>query len=308
MPRSIWDVLGIDATTNVRDIKRAFAAKLRSTSPESDPTGYMELRDAFEAAKRQVQYGLVDAPDEIGPPDVEAAAPGPAIAVPPPSPQQQAFDELRSLLRNRDFEAFLTRVRQIQDSELFATLDEQTIFIGEVALMVQQPDMQESSWRGRLAAQLGAREHENIFPEYSHYWFAYEALLKSFSELRNSAVQARADDRFSSSPGYLHVYHVLTSPFDSERLGALTRSRNYHAIAEWIFERARSDSSIAIPAENQEWWERTAMAGHHRPEAQEEATVPPSSGDSTKFPVWSAIWLIIVTLMWVARCSGTHSG
>ena len=307
MPRSIWDVLGIDATSNVRDIKRAFAAKLRVTSPESDPAGYMALRDAFEAAKRQAEHGEGDSLEETGSLHLEASRPERTVTVASPSPQQQAFDELQALLRDEKYEAFLSKVAQIQDSELFATLDEQTTFIGELAMMAQQPGAQDATWRGRLAAQLGAREHENLFPEYSHYWFAYEDLLKSFSELRHSAVQAHADERFSSSPGYLHVYHVLTSPFDSERLGALIRSRNYHAIAEGIFERARSDASIVIPAENREWWERTAMAGHHRPEAQEQIPTPPASDDSRKVPMW-AIWITLVLLMQLARHCGTQSG
>jgi hypothetical protein len=305
MPRSIWEILGIDATANVRDIKRAFAAKLRVTSPEADPAGYMALRDAFEAAKRQAEYAADEACDQIMPVGVEATRPEPAATLPPPSPQRQAFDELQALLDAQEYEAFLSKVAQIRDSELFATLDDQTTFIGEVALMVRQPGAQDAAWYGRLAAQLGAREHDNIFPEYSPYWFAYQDLLKSFSELRNSAVQAHADDRFSSSPGYLHVYHVLTSPFDSERLGALLRSRQYHAIAEGIFERAGSDPSIVIPAENRDWWERTAMAGHHRPEAREEIPMPQS--ETRKFPMW-AIWITLVLFMQVARYCGTHSG
>lgn len=50
---SIWDILGLDGQpANLKDLKKAYAKKLRVTRPEDDPAGFMELRDAFEHAKQ----------------------------------------------------------------------------------------------------------------------------------------------------------------------------------------------------------------------------------------------------------------
>lgn len=47
---SIWDTLGITAESNERDIKRAYAKRLKQTRPEEDPEGFQALRQAYEEA------------------------------------------------------------------------------------------------------------------------------------------------------------------------------------------------------------------------------------------------------------------
>lgn len=64
-----WTILGIRATTDEREIKRAYAAKLKTTRPEDDPLAFQELRDAYEAALRIARYAAdhgydVDEDDE----------------------------------------------------------------------------------------------------------------------------------------------------------------------------------------------------------------------------------------------------
>ncbi|UHA75067.1 J domain-containing protein [Paenibacillus sp. 481] len=49
----IWDVLGIEPTKDMSVIKKAYAAKLKIHHPESDPSGYQQLREAYDTALRQ---------------------------------------------------------------------------------------------------------------------------------------------------------------------------------------------------------------------------------------------------------------
>jgi hypothetical protein len=314
MVHGLWDTLGIAETTDERAIKRAYAAKLKVTSPESDAAGYMKLREAYEAAKIYAAH-MRDSEETPGwPPTDTPAIPSPASTEPtaleeqPPSPQQLALAELQTLLSSNEPEEFVRKVEAVRDSQVFEALDAQNDFVGEVALLVQRSNIKDIQWIGRVAKALGARERDNMFAWGSLYYFAYEELLRCYSEARHAAAQAhiRSHDEVANSPGYLHVYHVLTAPFDSERLMALTRSQTYHRLAEKILERSGSDPSIAIPAENREWWERTRMAGQHKPgHEMEAATTTVSTGQTPEIPGW-LIWIILwICIQAVRMCTSS---
>ena len=46
----MWRVLGIDATTDVSIIRKAYAAKLKTCRPDEDPEGFQSLREAYDKA------------------------------------------------------------------------------------------------------------------------------------------------------------------------------------------------------------------------------------------------------------------
>lgn len=71
MLQGIWEVLGIPPTEDIRAIKRAYAAKLKSYQPEDDPEGFRRLHAAYEAALNRAQAQLRPAPFMPPPPPPE---------------------------------------------------------------------------------------------------------------------------------------------------------------------------------------------------------------------------------------------
>jgi len=45
-----WDILGMEPTESTRDIKRAYAKKLKNTRPDDDPFGFQQLHNAYKTA------------------------------------------------------------------------------------------------------------------------------------------------------------------------------------------------------------------------------------------------------------------
>ncbi|MBK1813110.1 hypothetical protein JHL18_21040 [Clostridium sp. YIM B02505] len=49
---SMWQVLEIEPTGEVKEIKRAYAKKLKKTNPEDDPEGFQVLKEAYDSCLR----------------------------------------------------------------------------------------------------------------------------------------------------------------------------------------------------------------------------------------------------------------
>jgi len=60
---SPWGVLGIETTSDQTLIKKAYARRLKQHHPEDDPTGYQNLREAYDSAVQWAKFNL-DSADE----------------------------------------------------------------------------------------------------------------------------------------------------------------------------------------------------------------------------------------------------
>ncbi|KQQ87409.1 hypothetical protein [Massilia sp. Leaf139] len=93
---NVWALLGIAPTADEREIKRAYARKLKLTRPDDDPAAFQALNEAYQMALRMApHYAQAEEPDEADEQDkqdnggwIEQAEPEPVAAqLHEPAPQ-----------------------------------------------------------------------------------------------------------------------------------------------------------------------------------------------------------------------------
>lgn len=53
--KTCWQMLNIEATTDVEIIRQAYLSLLPSFHPENDPQGFKQLREAYEIALQETK-------------------------------------------------------------------------------------------------------------------------------------------------------------------------------------------------------------------------------------------------------------
>ena len=173
MRTSVWRELAISPSTDEREIRRAYARRLKIVHPEDDPEGFQALRAAFEQALNHARHAAWeadngwnddDAVDEGL--DAPAAPLGENHAPPPATPSTEASPQdpalVAEMARDRaDRDEHQRRCDALSEALRQAAPDSETVLTALVAVFRSPAlgalDVHDSTehWLDQLAAQRG---------------------------------------------------------------------------------------------------------------------------------------------------------
>ena len=172
MKPSIWRELAISSTTDEREIRRAYARRLKIVHPEDDPEGFQALRAAFEQALNHARHAAWEAENGWDENDAvdEGLDASPAPAVEDLAPVEAPRDEgphrdpllVAEMARDRaDRDEHQHRCDALAEALRRPTPDDEEVLTALVAVFRSPAlgalDVHDSTehWLGQLAAQRG---------------------------------------------------------------------------------------------------------------------------------------------------------
>jgi hypothetical protein len=71
--KTFWDILDTSSDADLRQIKRAYAVRLKTIRQEDDPAAFMELREAYDRARTALEQPQTSPPPMVDPDDPQPA-------------------------------------------------------------------------------------------------------------------------------------------------------------------------------------------------------------------------------------------
>lgn len=225
-----WARLGIEPTTDLAAIKKAYAARLKITRPDDDAEAYQALRATYERAQQWVR-SQADLPVESAPPPPAATEPADVTAAAPPlASPSDTIRRLHELWEQQGGSALWAQWPEVramlEDQPLDASAEWSAHFAHWVVHHPQLPDAFVAALDGHFGWQEDFRVERQIGPQLAEA--VQHALRERHAqpepldeELQEQLKPLQQLDRLRSHRGARLWFALLLQPMFARLLSAL---------------------------------------------------------------------------------------
>jgi hypothetical protein len=275
---SIWDVLGLDPTDDEREIRRAYARRLKTVHPEDDPEGFQALRSAHDQAMDMARRGFARGSRGGARTSAAQAPDSPAPAVEsepePPARSRQArpalSDDLRAELEaRRGHEVEHARLRDALVRRINAPEPNAEATLAALLALLRSPAMaalhvheRTEAWLSELIGNSGDSVDVLVEPAIAFFGWSHDNLGYGYA---GHAVLARRDSleavRSFTQPGHRlnPAYRALSGRIYNLRLLGFRLTFGLRRQVQELFESYDVDYgplANRLDGEAVAWWRR----------------------------------------------------
>ncbi|WP_322843517.1 J domain-containing protein [Pseudomonas sp. B33.4] len=161
MALNCWAILGLEADSDLRSIKRQYAALLKVHRPDEDPSGFQRLREAYEQAMAWSRHMATRHSPDGQEPAVQTQPPAPALAPPLEIERDPAERQAAQLLEGVCVDQLAERFAQARVSHCERAFEDQLLML---CLSPRDDRMQLAAWALEHFNWLSAWQREDLSP------------------------------------------------------------------------------------------------------------------------------------------------
>lgn len=214
-----WSQLGLSGPSDLPEIRRAYAEKLKTTHPEDDPEGFQRLHSAYQLASRMARQQKRQGAAAPPKPQAERPAPPPPPEAPTPPPEEEDFDFDQLLQEDEepsrpqpeeeqdfDFERLIAEGEAERAEARRRRGEERRRAQAQVRAWArerqkaQEWTQKREQWRLREEQGTHDRERQDQFRQEESRWQSTETILHTIEMMYNARAGAEAWEKFFQSP------------------------------------------------------------------------------------------------------------